>query len=113
MLKKWYKYNAGTIRAWAKAYSKEHSIDMELEFLNRDGEVYMPNAMLEAQRYNVSLHQETWQWKNAMKDYRIMYFGEPKIEAFGGGPLAKAAAEDKYAAISADAGTLRVQIEKD
>lgn len=111
LLKKWYKYDASTIRDWAKAYSREHGIDLKLDFINRSDEVYLPNAMLEAEPYHVSLHQEIWTYKNGMKNYRLTYFGERE---FGGGnSVVKAAAHDKYSSVSAAEGTFRAAIEND
>ena len=111
LLKKWYNYDASTARDWAKAYSKEHGIDLKLDFINRSGEVYLPNAMLQAEPYHVSLHQEIWTYKNGMKNYRLTYFGERE---FGGNSsIVKAAAHDKYSFVSASEGTFRAAIEND
>ena len=111
LLKKWYKYDASTIRDWAKAYSREHGTDLKLDFINRSDDVYLPNAMLQLEPYHVSLHQEIWTYKNGMKNYRLTYFGERE---FGGGSsIAKAAAHDKYSFITASEGTFRAAIEND
>ena len=111
LLKKWYKYDASTIRDWAKAYSREHGIDLKLDFLSRSGEVYFPDAMGQIEPYHVSLHQEIWTYKNGMKNYRLTYFGE---RDFGGSSsIVKAAARDKYSFISASEGTFRAAIEND
>ena len=111
MLKKWYKYDASTIRDWAKAYSREHGIDLELDFINRSDEVYLPNAMFQLVPYHVSLNQAIWTYKNGMKNYRLTYFGERE---FGGGSsMVKSVARDKYSFVSASEGTFRAAIEND
>ena len=107
LLKKWYKYDASTIRDWAKAYSREHGIDLKLDFINRSDTVYLPNAMLQAEPYHVSLHQEIWTYKNGMKNYRLTYFGERE---FGG---ERSVALEKYRHSSASEGTFRAVIEND
>ena len=111
LLKKWFKYNAARTMDWAKAFSREHNIEMKLDFLERSDDVYLPNAMLQMEPHHVSLHQETWTYKDGMKNYRVTYFGERK---FGGnGPMIKSAAHDKYMYISAPEGTLRAKVDND
>lgn len=101
MLKKWYKYDAATAASWARMYGKEHHIDMSLVILNeRDndgfGGIY-------------SLVQNTYQSKNAKKEYRIIYYGKPDYNEING----IITAQSYYSRRSCDEGTLRVQIERD
>lgn len=101
MLKKWYKYDAATAASWARMYGKEHHIDMSLVILNeRDndgfGGIY-------------SLVQNTYQSKNAKKEYRIIYYGEPDYNEING----IMTAQSYYSRRSCAEGTLRVQIERD
>ena len=109
LLKKWCKYDASTIRDWAKAFGREHGLEMKLDFINRDGEVYTMSGNLEAEPHYVSLHQEIWTYKNGAKNYRLTYFGERKIQ--GNGPVITGLAREKWKYISADEGTLRIVID--
>lgn len=110
LLKKWYKYDAGTYMKWARTYAAEHGIDMELDFLDKDGNVYFLNAMGEMEPYYASFNQEIYRYRNGSKGYIITYYGEPKITTVGGGAFAKAAAKDKF--MEGEAGTLRVTIDE-
>ena len=101
MLKRWYKYDAATAAAWAEKYGTEHGIDMSLVILNeRDKDGY--GGMY-------SLVQDTYQSKNAKKEYRIIYYGEPDYNEING----IMTAQSYYSRRSCDEGTLRVQIEQD
>lgn len=101
MLKKWYKYDAATAASWAEKYGTEHGIDMSLVILNeRDKDGY--GGMY-------SLVQDTYQSKNAKKEYRIIYYGEPDYNETNG----IMTAQSYYSRRSCAEGTLRVQIERD
>lgn len=101
MLKKWYKYDAATATSWAEKYGTEHGIDMSLVILNeRDKDGY--GGMY-------SLVQDTYQSKNAKKEYRIIYYGEPDYNEING----IMTAQSYYSRRSCAEGTLRVQIERD
>ena len=118
ILNRWFKYNAASVSSWARTYAREHGIEMDLEFLNENDEIFLPMLGLLGgdntdTTYSVSLHQETYQYKDATKQYRLTYFGVPKFDCFGGGAVGKAMAHDFYSKISSEAGTLRVDIEKD
>ena len=101
MLKKWYKYDAATAASWAEKYGTEHGIDMSLVILNeRDKDGY--GGMY-------SLVQDTYQSKNAKKEYRIIYYGEPDYNEING----IMTSQSYYSRRSCAEGTLRVQIERD
>ena len=101
MLKKWYKYDAATAASWAEKYGTEYGIDMSLVILNeRDKDGY--GGMY-------SLVQDTYQSKNAKKEYRIIYYGEPDYNETNG----IMTAQSYYSRRSCAEGTLRVQIERD
>ena len=101
ILKKWYKYDAATAASWARMYGKEHHIDMSLVILNeRDKDGY--GGMY-------SLVQDTYQSKNAKKEYRIIYYGEPDYNEING----IMTAQSYYSRRSCAEGTLRVKIERD
>ncbi|MBO5905702.1 MAG: hypothetical protein J6Q84_04710 [Kiritimatiellae bacterium] len=101
MLKKWYKYDAATAASWAEKYGTEYGIDMSLVILNeRDKDGY--GGMY-------SLVQDTYQSKNAKKEYRIIYYGEPDYNEING----IMTAQSYYSRRSCAEGTLRVQIERD
>ena len=101
ILKKWYTYDAATAGSWAEKYGTEHGIDMSLVILNeRDKDGY--GGMY-------SLVQDTYQSKNAKKEYRIIYYGEPDYNEING----IMTAQSYYSRRSCDEGTLRVQIEQD
>lgn len=109
LLKKWCKYDASTVRDWAKTFAREHKIAMELDFIDRDGEVYTMAGDLSAEPHPVSLHQEIWTYKSGSKDYRLTYFGERKISGYGA--VIRELAREKYRYVSADQGTLRAAID--
>jgi hypothetical protein len=101
ILKKWYKYDAATAASWAEKYGTEHGIDLALVILNeRDKDGY--GGMY-------SLVQDTYQSKNAKKEYRIIYYGKPDYNEING----IMTAQSYYSRRSCDEGTLRVQIERD
>lgn len=101
ILKKWYKYDAATAASWAEKYGTEYGIDMSLVILNeRDKDGY--GGMY-------SLVQDTYQSKNAKKEYRIIYYGEPDYNETNG----IMTAQSYYSRRSCAEGTLRVQIERD
>lgn len=111
-LKKFFKYDVQDEREWARAYSKEHGIDMKHVFLNKDTTVADVSGSLNVTTYKAWLNQNTWQWKDNAKGYRLVYFAEPKIETAHGN-IVKQQALYQFRFISSDAGTLRATVEND
>ena len=116
ILTKWFKYDAARYGDWARAFSRDNGVELKLDFLNRDDNITVFTGLSSGgspnyERVNTTLHQTIWTYKSAAKHYRLTYFDEPEIHAFGGGQFGEAAAEDKYKYISATAGTLRAVIE--
>lgn len=112
----WCKYNAATPRTWAQAYGKERGIKMEYSPLSKEVTVATGNGgLLDMSFSQVSLHQETWQFKDAAKEYRLTYFGKPKIFGMQGGiagALIKGEGWEKLCREgAAPEGTLRAEIE--
>ena len=111
LLKKWFKYDASTTRDWAKTFGREKGLEMKLDFIDRTGEVYTMNGMLQAEPHPASLHQEIWTYKSGTKNYRLTYFGKPD---FGGyGAAIRELAREKWRYVTADEGTLRAVIDND
>ena len=104
----WCKYNAATTRTWAQAYGKEHGIRMEYSPLSKEVTSVSGNNMSFRQ---ISLHQETWQYKDAAKDYRLTYFGKPEIIGGMGRLLGGDGWEKLCREGAAPEGTLRAEIE--
>lgn len=111
-LKKFFKYDVQDEREWVRAYSKEHGIDMKHVFLNKDTTVADLSGNFDVTTYKAWLNQDTWQWKNNAKRYRLIYFAEPEIETLHG-DIVKERASYQFRFISSDAGTLRATIEND
>ena len=111
VLKKFCKYDVQDEREWARAYSKEHGIDMKHVFLNKETTVVDISGNLDVHTRKAWLHQDTWQWKNNAKGYRLVYFAEPKIEA--GHNVIKQQAAYQFRFVSSEAGTLQVTVEND
>ena len=113
ILKKFYKFDVQNEREWARAYSKEHGIDMKHVFLDKDTTVAAGASWTSGfATYKAWLHQDTWQWKNNANGYRLIYFAEPQIES-GHGNVIKQQASYQFRFISSEAGTLRATIEND
>ena len=111
-LKKFFKYDVQDEREWARAYSKEHGIDMKHVFLNKETTVADMSGSFNVSTYKAWLNQDTWQWKNNAKGYRLVYFAEPHIETIHGN-IVRQQALYQFRFVSAEAGTLRVTIEND
>lgn len=112
----WCKYNAATPRTWAQAYGKERGIKMEYSPLSKEVTVATGNGgLLDMSFSQVSLHQETWQFKDAAKEYRLTYFGKPEIFGMQGGiagALIKGEGWEKLCREgAAPEGTFRAEIE--
>ena len=112
VLKKWYKYDVQNEREWARAYSRQHGIDMKYVNLMKETTVSIPQADLSYREYKAWLHQDTWQWKNNVKEYRLTYFAEPNIES-AWNDVIKQEAFYRLRYVRGDAGSLRVKIERD
>jgi hypothetical protein len=112
VLKKWYKYDVQNEGEWARTYAREHRIDLKYVHLNKETTVNVPQADLSVQQCKAWLYQDTWQWKNNSKEYRITYFGEPKVET-GWGDVIKQQANYQLRYVRGDAASLRVRIERD
>jgi hypothetical protein len=112
VLKKWYKYDVQNEREWARTYAREHRIDLKYVHLNKETTVNVPQADLSVQQYKAWLHQDTWQWKNNSKEYRITYFGEPKVET-AWGDVIEQQANYQFRYVRGDTASLRVRIERD
>ena len=116
ILSNWCKYNAATHRTWAHEFGKEHGIRMEYSLLSKETTVATGGGGLMDMSFSqVSLHQETWQFKDATKKYRLTYFGKPEIFGMQGGiagALIKGEGWDKLCREgAAPEGTLRAEIE--
>ena len=111
ILSNWCKYNAATHRTWAQAFGKEHGVKMEDSMLSKSATVAAGgNGLLNMSFSEVRLHQETWQYKDAAKEYRLTYFGKPEI--IGGiGRLGDDGWEKLCREGAAPEGTLRAEIE--
>ena len=112
VLKKWYKYDVQNEREWARSYARQYRIDMKYVHLNKETTVNVPQADLSVQQYKAWLHQDTWQWKNNSKEYRITYFGEPKVET-AWGDVIEQQANYQFRYVRGDTASLRVRIERD
>ena len=110
ILKKFFNYDVQNEAEWARAYSKQHNINLKYVYLQKDTTVNIPQADLSIQQYNAHLYQETWQWKNNAKGYRVTYFAEPKIVSMYNNIIEQQALY-QFRFISSDAGTLRVSID--
>ena len=118
VLADWFKYDAARYADWASAFSREHGMELKLDFLNRSERILVAAGTTGSGAINweevlVSLHQTIWTYKNAAKQFRITYFEDPDIKAFGGGIWGKDAAVNKYKYVSAQGGTLRLIKAKD
>lgn len=112
VLKKWYKYDVQNESEWARAYAREHRIDMKYVNLHKETTVNIPQADLSVQQYKAWLNQATWQWKNNSKEYRIIYFGDLNVET-GWGDTIKEQALYQFRYVRGDIASLRVKIERD
>ena len=110
ILKKFFNYDVQNEEEWARAYSKQHNINLKYVYLQKDTTVNIPQADLSIQQYNAHLYQETWQWKNNAKGYRVTYFAEPKVVSMYNNIIEQQALY-QFRFISSDAGTLRVTID--
>ncbi len=110
ILKKFFNYDVQNEEEWARAYSKQHNINLKYVYLQKDTTVNIPQADLSLQQYNAHLYQETWQWKNNAKGYRVTYFAEPKVVSMYNNIIEQQALY-QFRFISSDAGTLRVTID--
>ena len=114
LLKKWYPYDVQTPGEWARAYGREHKIDMKYRLIEKDATVYEPMDM--SRSYRVWFHQESYQYRNNAKEYRLTYFGEEKdytVHGGIGGALIKEMAAPRFRYVRGDYGSLRVKIERD
>ena len=112
ILKKFCKYDVQNEQEWARAYSKEHGIDMKPVFLNQETAVVDVSGSLDFTTYKAWLHQDTWQWKNNAQNYRLIYYAEPNVETVHGN-IVKQMAMDQFRYVSSDRGTLRVSVDND
>ena len=108
----WCKYNAATPRTWAQSFGKEHGVRMEYSPLSKEVTVATGNGgLLDMSFRQISLHQETWQYKDAAKKYRLTYFGKPEIIGGMGRLLGGDGWEKLCREGAAPEGTLRAEIE--
>ena len=108
ILSNWCKYSAATHRTWAQAFGKEHGVKMEYSMLSKEVTAVSDNNIAFRQ---ISLHQETWQHKDAAKEFRLTYFGKPEIIGGMGRMLGGDGWEKLCREGAAPEGTLRVEIE--
>ena len=114
LLKKWYSFDVQSPAEWAMAYGRATKADMRFKLIEKDATVYEPMDM--STSYRVWFHQESYQFKNNTKEYRLTYFGEQKdftCEGGIGGAVIKAMAEPRFRYVRGDFGSLRAQIERD
>ena len=112
MLSNWCKYNAATHRTWAREFGKERGVEMEYSPLSKEVTVVTGNGgLLDMSFEQISLHQETWQYKDAAKKYRLTYFGKPEIIGGMGRLLGGDGWEKLCREGAALEGTFRAEIE--
>ena len=114
LLKKWYPFDVQTPAEWAVAYDRATKADMRFKLIEKDTTVYEPMDM--STSYRVWFHQESYQYKNNTKEYRLTYFGEQKdftCEGGIGGAIIKEMAAPRFRYVRGDPGSLRVQIDRD
>ena len=114
LLKKWYPFDVQTPAEWAVAYERATKVDMRFKLIEKDTTVYEPMDM--STSYRVWFHQESYQYKNNTKEFRLTYFGEQKdftCEGGIGGAIIKEMAAPRFRYVRGDPGSLRVQIERD
>ena len=112
ILSNWCTYNAATHITWAREFGKEHGVEMEYSPLSKEATVATGNGgLLDMSFRQISLHQATWQYKNAAKEYRLTYFGKPEIIGGMGRLLGSDGWEKLCREGAAPEGTLRVEIE--
>lgn len=114
LLKKWYPYDVQTPGEWAHAYGRAHKIDMKFRLIEKDTTVYEPMDM--SRYYCVWFHQESYQYRNNAKEYRLIYFGEEKdytVQGGIGGAVIKELSAPDFRYVRGDYGSLRVKIERD
>lgn len=110
ILKLWYKYDVQDYNEWADAYAKQYGISMNYRAIEKE---------VDSLSY---FHQQAWQYKNNVKNYRITYFGKKdkasgKIyneQSIGDAFVAamdNAQFADSVRFISSDEGTLRVAVD--
>lgn len=112
VLKKFFKYDVQNEKEWARAYSRQHGVDMKYVRLNKETTVNVPQADFSFKSYKAWLSQITYQWKNNAKGYRLTYYAEPEIET-AWGDVIKQQASYQFRFISCDAGTLRASVDND
>ncbi len=113
ILKKFYSFDVQTPEEWARAFSKQHKIDMRYTRIEKT-----VNATYGFETIGSAFfHQETWQYKYNSKGYRITYFGKRETANFSGDMIRKGLVDDAVRAqtryVSADEGTLRAAKEED
>ena len=114
MLKKWYKYDVQDYAQWARAYGREHKVDMQYKMVEKEATVYEP--MDPSRSYKVWFCQHSYQYKHNAKEYRLTYFGDEKdftVHGGIGGALIKQLAAKQFRYTRGDPGSLRVYIDKD
>lgn len=108
LLKKWYKFDVQTDEDWARAYGRATNIDLRFKFIE-DNTVTMTDD-------KVWFRQDSYQYKNNTKGYRITYFGEERNFTARdglGGNLVKGLASDAFRYVRGDQGMIRVRVEND
>lgn len=119
MLKKWYKFDVQGYDEWANAYSQKEKVSMRFKRISKTATVHGNDGM----SCNVSFEQETSQYKNNLKNYRLTYYGQDKDPVLGGlfslaegtsaAQLIKMLAAKEFIHIRSDPGTLRIAFEED
>ncbi len=113
ILKKFYSFDVQTPDEWARAFSRQHKIDMRYARIEKTIEATYGFEHVGSAFF----HQETWQYKYNSKDYRLTYFGKRGTANFSGDMIRRELVNDAVQAqtryISADEGTLRVSREED
>ena len=122
ILKKWYKYDVQSFGEWADEYSRETSVSLRYKWINERIEVFrstlemMIRGKISLDTHSVTFSQDSYQYRNNAKEYRLIYFGEVKDWAFRdglGGASDKSSAWEQYIKIGDTPGTLRAKIDKD
>lgn len=113
ILKKWIQYDVQNEHEWANKYAADNKIDMNFKMITKKATVYERDL---SASYTVLFYQNSYQYRNNAKEYRLTYFGEEKdwtIEGGVGGALIKEMAAPKFKYTRGDQGSLRAGIERD
>ena len=70
-LKKWFRYDVQTYEEWAYAFGREHGCDFRYARVEKCRDV--------GEALPFTVRQDTWRYRNGLKEFKITYFGEKTI----------------------------------